>query len=117
MLKVCSMIAKADSHQCVSSKVENYIATPRTLRDGLEIPDVTLNHLQARIAILMTEIRVMTRLKIVENYDLPFVFEQPVDKVASYEPQPAGDECPLHPITQPLEFVCMSQLTEGTTLS
>jgi hypothetical protein len=81
----------------MSSKVEDCIAPPSTLRDGFEIPDVTLDYLQAGIAILMAEIRAMARMKIVEDDNLPFVFEQPIDEVASYEPQPAGDKRPFHP--------------------
>jgi hypothetical protein len=109
------MIAKADSHQCVSSEVEDRVAPPRVLQNGFEIPDVPLDHFQVRIALLIAKIGAMTRTKIIEDYNMPFVLEQPVDKVAADEPQPTSDERPFHSFMPPLGFVCMSQLVEGAT--
>jgi hypothetical protein len=96
MLEVCSMIAEADSHQCVSSEVKDCVAPSRALRNGFEVPEVPPNHLQTRVALLMAQVGAMTRMKIIEDYYLPFILEQSVDKVTPDESQPTCDECPLH---------------------
>jgi hypothetical protein len=69
----------------VRSEVKDGVTPPRALRNGFEVPYVSLNHLQARVALLMTQIGAMSRMKIVEDYNLPFVVEQPVDKVTADE--------------------------------
>ncbi len=49
-------------------------------------------------------------MKIIENYNTPFVLKQSVNKVTADEPQPTGDERLFHPFMRPLGFVCKSQL-------
>jgi hypothetical protein len=111
------MIAKADSHQCVSSEVEDRVAPLRALQKSFEIPDVTLDYFQARVALLTTKIGAMTRMKIIEDYNMPVVLEKSVDKVAADKSQPTGDERPFHSFMWPLESVRMRQLIEGATQS
>ena len=101
VLEVRWMVAKADSHQRVGSEMEDCVAPSRALRYGLKIPDVPLDQFEMRVALVVAEVGATARKQVVQDQDVPTVFEQPVDHVAADEPRPAGDQRPFHPPAPP----------------